>query len=79
MFFALVGPEGVCWTAQDFVFFLFIIPTYHNSESPRIMVETTTDVPTVIYRCHVNSKWVTYQMRESSMPQSMSAKESVED
>ena len=43
------------------------------------MVETTTDVPTVIYRCHVNSKWVTYQMRESSMPQSMSAKESVED
>ena len=59
--------------------FFFIIPTYHNSESPRIMVETTTDVPTVIYRCHVNSKWVTYQMRESSMPQSMSAKESVED
>lgn len=26
MFFALVGPEGVCRTAQDFVFFLF----YHT-------------------------------------------------
>ena len=34
------------------------------TESPRIMVETTTDVPTVIYRCHVNSKLVTYLMRE---------------
>lgn len=32
------------------------------------MVETTTDVPTVIYRCHVNSKLVTYQMREFNAP-----------